>query len=34
MPTMVVYYDEFRVGKSREQVDIRMIELAGGPPVD
>lgn len=33
-PTMVVYYDEFRVGRTRGQVDIRMIEAAGGPPVD
>lgn len=34
MPTMVAYYDEYRVGTSREQVDIRLIEAAGGPPVD
>lgn len=33
-PTMVVYYDEFRVAKTREQVDIRLIEAYGGPPVD
>lgn len=33
-PTMVVYYDEYRVGPTREQVDIRLIEAAGGPAVD
>jgi hypothetical protein len=33
-PTMVVYYDEYRVGPTRAQVDIRLIEAAGGPPVD
>ena len=25
-PTLIAYYDEFRIGKSREEVDIRMIE--------
>ena len=25
-PTLIAYYDEFRVGKSRKEVDIRMIE--------
>lgn len=33
-PTMVVYYDEYRVGRLREQVDVRLIESSGGPPVD
>ncbi|MCB2128309.1 MAG: heparin lyase I family protein [Rhodobacteraceae bacterium] len=33
-PTMVAYYDEYRVGTSREQVDIRIIEATGGPAVD
>lgn len=34
LPTLVAYYDEFRVGRSRADVDIRLIESAGGPPVD
>lgn len=34
IPTMVAYYDEFRMGQYREQVDIRMIEAIGGPAVD
>ena len=34
IPTFVVYYDEWRQGKSRAEVDIRMIERAGGPAVD
>ena len=34
IPTFVVYYDEWRQGRSREEVDIRMIEAAGGPAVD
>lgn len=33
-PTFVAYYDEFRVGKTRDEVDIRLIEAAGSPPVD
>ena len=33
-PTFIAYYDEFRVGKSREEVDIRIIEKNGGKPVD
>ncbi|PJI91275.1 polysaccharide lyase-like protein [Yoonia maricola] len=33
-PTMIAYYDEFRVGRSRQDVDIRLIEQAGLPPVD
>lgn len=33
-PTMIAYYDEYRVGHTREQVDIRMIEKRGGPAVD
>lgn len=34
LPTAVDYYDEFRVGNSRAEVDIRMIEARGGEPVD
>jgi opacity protein-like surface antigen len=34
IPTFVVYYDEWRQGRSREEVDIRMIQAAGGAPVD
>jgi hypothetical protein len=34
VPTAVVYYDEFRGGRVREQVDIRMIEKTKGAPVD
>jgi hypothetical protein len=26
LPTLIAYYDEFRIGKSRKEVDIRMIE--------
>jgi hypothetical protein len=33
-PTFVGFFDEFRVGQSREEVDIRMIEAAGGTAVD
>ncbi len=33
-PTMVAFYDEFRVGRSRQDVDIRLIEQAGSSPVD
>ena len=33
-PTFIVYYDEFRVGKSREEVDVRIIWKIGGEPVD
>lgn len=33
-PTQIVYYDEFRVGRSRDEVDIRRIEQAGGAAVD
>lgn len=33
-PTLVVYYDEFRVGKSREDVDTHWREAAGAPAVD
>ena len=34
LPTAVVYHDEVRMGNSREAVDIRMIEAAGGEAVD
>jgi hypothetical protein len=33
-PTQVVFFDEIRLGKSREEVDVRTIEFAGGKPVD
>ena len=33
-PTQVVFFDEIRLGKTREEVDIRMIEAAGGMAVD
>ena len=33
-PTMVVYYDEFLVGKSRLEVDTRMREKQGYSPKD
>lgn len=34
IPTFVVYYDEWRQGRSREEVDIRMIEAVGGAAID
>lgn len=34
LPTHVVYYDEFRAGARREDVDVRMLEARGVPPVD
>lgn len=34
IPPLVVYYDEWRSGLSREEVDIRMIEARGGPALD
>lgn len=34
LPTHVVYYDEMRYGKSRAEVDVRMLEAAGAKPVD
>lgn len=34
IPTIVVYYDEWRQGSKREDVDILMIEPIGGPAVD
>lgn len=34
LPPVIVYYDEFLIGKSREEVDTRMIEARGGPAVD
>ncbi len=33
-PTLVAFYDEFRVGRSREDVDIRIIERQSGAAVD
>ncbi|WP_425100792.1 heparin lyase I family protein [Tropicibacter sp. S64] len=33
-PTLVVYYDEFRIGKSRAEVDPAMLEAAGASAVD
>lgn len=34
LPAQVMFYDEMRFGKSRAQVDIRMLEAAGIKPVD
>lgn len=34
LPTHVVYYDEMRYGATREEVDVRMLEARGVPPVD
>lgn len=34
LPTHVVYYDEMRYGSRREDVDVRMLEARGVPPVD
>ncbi len=34
LPTGVAYFDELRIGPSREAVDIRMIEGRGGEAVD
>ncbi len=34
LPTHVIYYDEMRFGSRRDQVDVRMLEKAGVPPVD
>lgn len=34
IPTFVLYYDEWRQGRSREEVDIRLIEDRGDPAVD
>lgn len=33
-PTMIVHYDEFLAGETREEVDTRLREAAGVPPVD
>ena len=33
-PTAIAYYDEFRSGKKREDVDITMIERRGGKALD
>ncbi|WP_122074297.1 heparin lyase I family protein [Pseudophaeobacter sp. EL27] len=34
LPTHVIHYDEFRAGARREDVDVRMLEAQGVPPVD
>lgn len=34
LPTQIVFYDEMRYGKSRNEVDIRILEEAGARPVD
>ena len=34
LPPLVVYYDEWRTGNSREEVDVRFIEANAGAPVD
>jgi hypothetical protein len=34
IPPLIVYYDEWRSGRSREEVDVRMIEARRGTPVD
>jgi hypothetical protein len=33
-PTLIAFYDEFRIGRSRQEVDIRLTQQAGLPPVD
>ena len=33
-PNFIVYYDEFRAGSSREEVDLRLIERKNGLPLD
>ena len=34
LPTHVVFYDEMRYGSRREDVDVKMLEARGVPPVD
>lgn len=34
LPTHVIYYDEMRFGTSRQDVDVRLLEQRGVPPVD
>lgn len=34
LPTHIVYYDEMRAGKTRADVDVKMLEERGVPPVD
>jgi len=34
LPTHVIYYDEMRYGSRREDVDVKMLEARGVPPVD
>jgi Polysaccharide lyase len=34
LPTQVVYYDELRIGESRQAVDVRLIEARGEAPID
>jgi hypothetical protein len=33
-PLMIAFYDEFRIGKTREDVDVRLREAAGLSPLD
>jgi hypothetical protein len=33
-PTLIAFYDEFRIGRSRQEVDIQLIEQAGLQPID
>jgi hypothetical protein len=33
-PTLIAYYDEFRSGRSREEVDVLLLERAGRKPRD
>lgn len=34
LPTHVIYYDEFRAGARREDVDVKLLEARGVPPVN
>ncbi len=34
LPTHVIFYDEMRYGQRREDVDVRMLEAHGIPPLD
>ncbi len=34
VPTTIAYFDEIRIGPTRESVDIRMIEARGERPLD
>lgn len=33
-PTLIAYYDEFRVGQSRQDVDVQLLQRAGRAPLD